>query len=293
MNYNIKELIIDGEGVFAISIVDDPAIELDFDFFNKDEFGRKGKRKPDGDLLRDVYGGYLWFRYENTVPGDGEIREFCRRREGNVYFIDEIKSWAELPQNHQNAAFIQDRYRTFLNTFRQIGNYNLDNAMYNCRHSLVAIKDPNDIPQYKKDRWAKTIRDRNAKAQAFSNETKLHLFDEDKKIIKGVAMVPNKMIYRHDVGNGQPGYIYFSKDTIKQIKENFGINHSVTFEHSYEITGSLTMTDSFITPDDKLYDAPEGSWIVEYKVNDNRLWDYIKKSGSLGFSIEAFLQPKY
>lgn len=292
----IREVILDEEGgMIANSIVFDPAIETSFNFFSKQELGRKGTTKTDGDILKDNVGNPLWYRYETTVPAlETESRDFCKRKENKVYFIEEIRQWSQYPTDFEDAAFIDGQYKEFFKSFDRIGQYNLDNAMYNCRHSLVAIKDPADIPDYKKEQWGTYIRDKKAAnvRATFSNEVKLSISDEEKMIIKGAALIPMKMIYRNDVGDGSDGYIYFSKATVKQIKENFGMNNAATFEHSINITGQIEMLESFITPDDDKFDAPDGSWIVSYKVLDLELWDLIKSEGTLGFSIEVYLKPK-
>lgn len=52
-----------------------------------------------------------------------------------------------------------------------------------------------------------------------SQELKLAEVDKDKKILLGALLIPNKPIFRK--GEEEDYYIYFSKNTVKKISENF------------------------------------------------------------------------
>ena len=53
-------------------------------------------------------------------------------------------------------------------------------------------------------------------------EYKFKALDEDKKILIGALLVPNKMIYRKD--GDEEYYIHFTKDTVKKASELYLIN---------------------------------------------------------------------
>ena len=124
--------------------------------------------------------------------------------------------------------------------------------------------------------------------------------DEEKRIVMGPVMIPNKMILRRDE-NGEPFYIYFSKKTIRKMAEKFfkKNNHNNTdINHDENITNNNTLIESWISESikhDKSYKygfaLPEGTWYVSYKINDDKTWELIKSGELRGFSLAGgFIQ---
>lgn len=131
-------------------------------------------------------------------------------------------------------------------------------------------------------------------------EYKFKALDEDKKILIGALLVPNKMIYRRD-GN-EEYYIHFTKETVKRASELYlmrGNSNNATYEHIKEVDG-VSLVESWIVEDkenDKsnLYDLnlPVGTWVGAVKVNNEELWKMAKVEGSIkGFSIEGFFAER-
>ncbi len=131
-------------------------------------------------------------------------------------------------------------------------------------------------------------------------EIKLKSIDDEKKILMGALLIPNKTIYRKD--GKEEYYIYFSKETVKKASELFlmkGKQNNATLEHQFDIEG-LTLVESWIVEDkqkDKtaLYgmDVPVGTWMGAVKVNNDEIWNDFVKSGDVkGFSIEGFFLDK-
>lgn len=128
-----------------------------------------------------------------------------------------------------------------------------------------------------------------------SKKVMLAEVNEEKRILVGCALIPEKPIYRNM--NGEEFYIYFSKDTVRKAAELFFKNHNqdkATLEHAEAIDG-LHVFESWIVEDEthdksRAYglDAPVGSWVVTMKVNDNDIWNnYVKNNKVFGFSIEG------
>jgi hypothetical protein len=131
-------------------------------------------------------------------------------------------------------------------------------------------------------------------------EIKLAKVDEDKKILMGALLIPNKPIYR----NGAEGeyYIYFSKDTVQKASQLYlqnGYQHNSTLEHQQTLQG-LTLVESWIV-EDELQDktrkyglnVPVGSWVGSVKVNNDEIWqEYVKTNKVKGFSIEGYFADK-
>ena len=131
-------------------------------------------------------------------------------------------------------------------------------------------------------------------------EYKFQEVDNEKRILMGALLIPNKAIYRKDKNDEY--YIYFTKKTIRKASELFlqkGNQHNSTFEHLYKIDG-LTLVESWIVEDkekDKsaLYgmDVPVGTWMGSVKVDNEEVWnDYVKTGVVKGFSIEGFFAEK-
>ena len=131
-------------------------------------------------------------------------------------------------------------------------------------------------------------------------EYKFKALDEDKKILIGALLVPNKMIYRKD--GDEEYYIHFTKETVKKASELYLMNgnaNNATYEHIKEVEG-VSLVESWIVEDkekDKsaLYDLdlPIGSWVGAVKVNNEKLWEMAKVEGSIrGFSIEGYFAER-
>jgi len=145
--------------------------------------------------------------------------------------------------------------------------------------------------------WAQrkleSIRNEQMSKQAFAT-------DEEKKIVVGPAMIPDKMIYRKDK-QGNPYYVYFTKDTIKMIAEKFlkrkYVDNSDT-QHNGKVEKDVYVIESWIKEDmyyDKANkygfgDLPVGTWYVAIKVNNDNVWKRIKEGELKGFSVSGFFE---
>jgi hypothetical protein len=137
---------------------------------------------------------------------------------------------------------------------------------------------------------------------ALKEQGKLELakVDEEKRILMGAALIPNKKIYRN---NGlQEYYIFFSNDTVRKASELFlskGKQNNSTLEHESELEG-LSVVESWIVEDDtqdksRKYGLhmPIGTWMVSVKVNNDEVWEeFVKTKRVKGFSIEGFFSDK-
>lgn len=136
---------------------------------------------------------------------------------------------------------------------------------------------------------------------ALKEEKKVELksIDDEKRILMGAALIPNKPIYRRD--GEEEYYIYFSKDTVRKASELFfmsGNQSKATLEHQVDIEG-LTAVESWIIEGEqdksRLYgmDLPVGTWMVSMKVNNDEIWnDWVKTGKVKGFSIEGYFMDK-
>ena len=137
---------------------------------------------------------------------------------------------------------------------------------------------------------------------ALKEQGKLELakVDEEKRILMGAALIPNKRIYRN---NGlQEYYIFFSEKTVRKASELFltnGKQNNSTLEHESDLDG-LSVVESWIIEDDikdksRKYDLrmPVGTWMVSVKVNNDDIWEeFVRTRKVKGFSIEGFFSDK-
>lgn len=139
--------------------------------------------------------------------------------------------------------------------------------------------------------------------QATKKDVKNYYFDEDKHIIVGAAMVPNKMIHRYDeLGNLY--YVFFSRKSIKKMADKFlrqKRTDMTNIEHDGVKLGSdkVWITESWVSEDpikDKSaaygFNLPAGTWFVSMKVEDPKVWQMIKKKALTGFSVEGLFAEK-
>jgi len=122
--------------------------------------------------------------------------------------------------------------------------------------------------------------------------------DNDQQIISGPALIPDLKIFRSakSLGLEEDGYMFFSKDTIKEMAELFMTNenmNNITLGHD-TVNTDLRLIESWLvmnSENDKAselgFNVPNGTWMISYKVESTELWNRIKEGEFNGFSIEA------
>ena len=129
---------------------------------------------------------------------------------------------------------------------------------------------------------------------AFKDQKVNFSADEERKELLGVALIPDKPIYR--CVDNEEFYVTFPKETIRKIALNLfkkGYNTSMNIEHTDKNADSH-IYQSFIV-DSKLginspkgmEELPDGSWVIGVKVNSEELWNDIKSGKRNGFSVEG------
>lgn len=132
---------------------------------------------------------------------------------------------------------------------------------------------------------------------------RLMFYDEEKRIVVGAAMVPNKMIHRYDAF-GNMYYVFFSKASIKKMAAKF-MRQKRTDETSVEHDGrklgaeKVYVTESWVSEDSEKdksaaygFSLPAGTWFVSMKVEDPKVWKMIKSGELTGFSVEGLFAEK-
>lgn len=130
----------------------------------------------------------------------------------------------------------------------------------------------------------------------------LKTVDEEKRLLMGALLIPEKPIVRFNEETQEEYQIFFSKQTVRRASELFlkkSKQSRSTLEHAIPLEG-LYLAESWIVEDsakDKsaLYDMdmPVGTWMGSVKVENDEVWNnYIKTGEVLGFSIEGYFAEK-
>ena len=133
----------------------------------------------------------------------------------------------------------------------------------------------------------------------FGEEYKFQQVNEEKRLVVGPILVPNKKILRVD-GSGQPYEVYLSEDTVRRIAHNYmknGYQNETTLEHDKKVDG-ISLTESWIVESrekdkSKLYNMtlPVGTWAGVFRIDNDEMWeDYIKSGKVKGISIEGIFE---
>ena len=127
----------------------------------------------------------------------------------------------------------------------------------------------------------------------------LQFADEERHIITGIALLADTPIYRIAPDRTEY-YVRFTKDCIRQLVEKyfkFGLTNSVNIEHKdNQFVDGVTMLESYIIDKERgicpseFASAPDGSWVVSYKVNNLDVWSKIKSGEVKGFSVQGLFR---
>ena len=120
--------------------------------------------------------------------------------------------------------------------------------------------------------------------------------DDEKHVVLGPVMIPNKPIYRYY--KDQEFEVVFEPEVIEQMAFDFLKNKresDITLDHETDVN-EVSVVESWLktSESDKSnaygYNLPIGTWFVSMKVNNIDLWQKIKSGEVKGFSIESLLE---
>ena len=127
-----------------------------------------------------------------------------------------------------------------------------------------------------------------------SQNVELKILDEEKRIVVGFALVPEKRIYRKY--KEKEFNVFFTKETVAKSQELFMKNLNInkfTTEHKEEVNG-VNVIESWIVEDTKndksnLYKLKPkgGEWVVMSKIYNDDVWNEVKNGTFKGYSIEG------
>lgn len=131
---------------------------------------------------------------------------------------------------------------------------------------------------------------------------KLEVHDEEKRMVMGPVLVPNKMILRaSEMPNEETQYFYvhFSEKTVRETAQRFmelGNQDQATYQHEMALEG-VTFIESWVKESmefdksmvygDGYKDMPVGTWFAMARIDDDKVWEEIKAGKINAFSIEG------
>jgi hypothetical protein len=134
------------------------------------------------------------------------------------------------------------------------------------------------------------------------HKVELKEIDQEKRILMGAALVPNKKIYRKNEKTKREWEIYFSEDTVRKASHLFQMKsnqNKATLEHATDLD-DMSVVETWIIDDPKMdkanlygFDLPKGTWMILMKVNNDDVWKKVKAGEVKGFSIEGYFADKY
>jgi hypothetical protein len=134
----------------------------------------------------------------------------------------------------------------------------------------------------------------------FGKEVHFQAVDDEKRLVAGPLLIPNKKILRFD-GLGNEYFVYFSEDTVEKLARKFLMkkyNDSVTVEHEQKVKG-VNLVESWVIEQslkDKSniygYTLPKKTWFGIYKVENEDVWKKVKDGTFKGFSVEALVEHR-
>lgn len=117
--------------------------------------------------------------------------------------------------------------------------------------------------------------------------------NQDKQMLFGPLLIPNKLIYRRDP-NGNEYNIVFDEETIQTIADKYNENKLgdvFNFQHSDRKVEAVLLQNWITGATDKSQDygfaLPKGTWFGGVKVKDQQFWmTEVKTDKVKGFSVE-------
>jgi hypothetical protein len=134
----------------------------------------------------------------------------------------------------------------------------------------------------------------------FSNEVKFAEVSDEKRLVAGPMLIPNKKILRMSE-DGERYYVYFSEETIENVARKFmknGFGAEVTEEHGKKVSGvyltELWLVEQPTKDKSNLYGftLPKGTLFAVYKVENDAVWQKVKDGTFNGYSIEGLFEHR-
>lgn len=123
--------------------------------------------------------------------------------------------------------------------------------------------------------------------------------DNEKHIVTGAVLIPDKEIYRNFGNDGGEQLWVFDAQTIEIIRDkyhrlqytsNVNLEHQTSVNGCYLVESYIVNKDRGIFPND-LTDIVDDAWVVTLKIDNEDVREGIKNGYYKGFSIQGLVNP--
>lgn len=123
--------------------------------------------------------------------------------------------------------------------------------------------------------------------------------DEEKRIVRGLIMEADKLIYRRD-SDGMEYYITFDAETIRMMAQKYlkdGFQENVDTMHNDNLVKGVELVQWFISDKDNginpkgFEDVNDHSLFAEFHISNDEIWDQVKDGTFKGFSLAGIFNP--
>ena len=302
----ISENLNDEAQVDYIALVDAPAIKKDFLAFN-DQFIEPSKGEHESDFLQRCIKyiidegkeseqavaicSSLWEQhfagvkisidYDDTLSTE-RGKELAKRliNEGDIVYIISARNDVEgMLGVAESLGIPKSRvYATGSNNAK-----------------IQKIKDLGITKHY--DNNEDVVKELEGIGKKFTQQFSFAILSEEKRIVSGPLMLADELIYRNNEKMGEH-YVKFSADTIKMIaikfaKKKYQNNVNLMHDPSQKVKG-VTMFESWLVDTERgimpmkgFEGVANGSWFGSFYVENEKVWQSIKKGDYKGFSVEG------
>lgn len=120
--------------------------------------------------------------------------------------------------------------------------------------------------------------------------------NEEKRLVRGLVMAANQLIYRFSPNFGEY-YIMYEPETIRMMAEKYlkeGFQNNVDLMHDGVLVDGVNMVQFFIKDTANginpkpFEDYADGSLFAEFHIENDEVWESVKNGDFKGFSIEGF-----
>lgn len=126
---------------------------------------------------------------------------------------------------------------------------------------------------------------------------KFKAVNEEKQIVIGAILVPNRPVPRKNKKTGEMYAVYLKPRTVEKAAHRYlkrKLQDQTTVDHEDKVGGSYLVESWIVSGDQdksKHYglDYPKGTWVGLMKIENEAVWkNYVKTGRVKGFSIEGF-----
>tara|TARA_R110000772_G_C13310212_1_gene439973 strand:- start:17103 stop:18230 length:1128 start_codon:yes stop_codon:yes gene_type:complete len=132
-------------------------------------------------------------------------------------------------------------------------------------------------------------------------EMKLAKVDEEKRLLMGLVLEPNKLVFRKGIEGQEDYQVFFSEQDIEDVAHNFqkqASQSNSTIQHSGKQIEGVTFVEQWIIENPEVdkstnfgFNYPKGSWMAMMKVDNDDIWNNYVKTGKVnGYSIDALME---